>query len=916
MAKDMNGVEIPSFAEASAGLNKVASAQTPRSVIAQDGAQIPVEDDKDLSRAILSDSYSVNPDEVFSVKKFDGTTGQVQGKDIKQVLSSGDYMLESKEETQLREDEKAYGANNLEAASLGAARGLTFGLSDQFLKGSGSYTADELRGTENANPIASIGGEVAGAILPAIASGGTSLAARGATTLGAGVLASEAAGAAVAKNIAGRIAEKQLVRKTALEAGEKLAASEAATVVNVANEANQAMKAGASAVSDDVAAKSASLFAKSLEKSGYAASQAKSIANKMLYDGLEHMAPGAANLAVQGALQGAGRLVTEDAFGTAEFNAENLIAYAGLGSLVGGTFGAALGAGKALAPKISELAKPVVDSVSEFGAKFADPERAALRMTEISPSQLSKIEKFQPDFVKQNAEILSDVLKKNPGIKDNPQLQEALLAERELFGSKIGNVLEEADSLAAAHSPALQTSIDPIQRKLMRAGDEFIDSLSAGNTPGQIEAARGYLDNYITGLGKRLGVDTPITTKLMQAEKKALADKAFKSAMPTSEELSIKGLQRRLAEIYSAEQEFVIKNVAEYRQGVGNIVDDYAKFKKGYQTLSSSTKNSDKLIAKELIDPALWDDIGTKDIAAGVVFGGMTAAVIKAAKEAINSHTFQKHIVMGSIEKSSRAAAAGISSGLKGMGKGVAVAAKAAEPSVVRSLVSSQLAVKTVDGKKQKPKNEEEAYNNIIENANKAVTDPESVLQQSNRQTAAMFAHAPNTAAAIDAKYLQMMQFIASKTKKSNKKTGIFDIGKSVKPSGFEMAKIARYVDAISNPQSMLSKAAQGKLSREHVEVMSNLFPEMHNKLKEATLKHISENKTEMKYAQKLQLGLLLGLQAHESMQPQNIQALQSQFNSADSETAGDTSYNQGAVGDMSKSSNMASDTEQHEIGD
>jgi hypothetical protein len=159
------------------------------------------------------------------------------------------------------------------------------------------------------------------------------------------------------------------------------------------------------------------------------------------------------------------------------------------------------------------------------------------------------------------------------------------------------------------------------------------------------------------------------------------------------------------------------------------------------------------------------------------------------------------------------------------------------------------------------------------------------------------------------------MQFIANKGKKNNKNTGIFDMNKQVKVSGFETAKMARYLDAISNPQGMLDKVAKGKLSREHVEVMKNIYPEMHKMMKTETLNFISKNENKLGYSQKLQLGLLLDMQAHESMQPQNIQALQSTF-APEAEQGSDTSYNQSAVGDMSKSSSLESGLGKTDIGE
>lgn len=103
----------------------------------------------------------------------------------------------------------------LKAAATGAARGLTFGLSDVALTGLG-VEGETLRGLKEENPIASGAGELAGIAAPALLSGGTGLAARAAKMTGPG-LAREAGNAAraevlvpggTAERLAGALGEK------------------------------------------------------------------------------------------------------------------------------------------------------------------------------------------------------------------------------------------------------------------------------------------------------------------------------------------------------------------------------------------------------------------------------------------------------------------------------------------------------------------------------------------------------------------------------------------------------------------------------------------------------------------------------------------------------------------------------------
>jgi hypothetical protein len=915
MAKDVNGLEIPTFEQASAAM----PAAPTYSVKSSSGTPIPVDNESDLTSAILSDSYSVDPSQTFNVKKYDGSIGQVSAQNIKEVLKSGDYQLETKAETQLREDEQKYGNNGLEAAALGALRGVSFGTSDPLLVASGRYTGDELRGKENANPGLSITGEVVGAVLPTIFSGGTSTLAKGAQIAGKGLAVTEALGGVAEAGV------RNYAKEIAAKAATKLSVAEAKTAVNLADDVAAAINTGAAAVSEGIALKASNLMSKSLESAGYATSQAKSIASKMLYGSFEHMAPEAANLAVQGALQGAGRLVTEDTFGTADFNAENLVAYVGMGALVGGTFGSLMGAGKALVPSAKSVLSAGASKAGEVVEGVFGKEAATMNLVDLTPSALAKATEKRANFKELLTETVGDILEKDKP-KNFKQFDEAIISNHSKAGVEIGNIYKKADDvLKSAVSDTEATVIaantrtpESITAQIRRFADDHLSKLGAGVTSAEKESLFKLSDDFVTQANKELAEKGASAVSLQDLAKN-LQDRIYsKGAFLSNEaEQSAKLMRKALLNGVRSEQRAIVTEASKL-QGAsvieGSLIDQLKALNTKYSVLNDVVHNSKKSLAKDALNTGFNDLVNAKEAVAGAIDPSLGVA-LRVARAGFQSFKFQKTLAMGSLESGARKALSGINTGLKVFAKGASEVAKAAEPSIVRSLVSSELAAKQENGKRIKPKNEQEAYNNIANNALQAVTDPERVLQHSNRQTASMFEHAPKTAAAVDAKYLQMMQFIASKAKKSSKNTGLFDIGKEIKPSGFETAKMARYLDAITNPHMMLEKAGKGRLSREHVEVMENIFPEMHSKMKQATLDFIAKNKTQLKYNQKLQLGLLLGMQPHESMQPQNIQALQSTFEPDDTSSES-TSYNASAVGDMTKSDSMASGVESHEIGD
>lgn len=107
-------------------------------------------------------------------------------------------------------DEKKYGRTEgeLKALAAGAARGLTFGLSDQALTRLGIASPQTLKGLQEENPIASIAGEVVGTVAPLAAGPGVLNLPGTAAKIGRGVEAATLATLPKATTLAGRMATR------------------------------------------------------------------------------------------------------------------------------------------------------------------------------------------------------------------------------------------------------------------------------------------------------------------------------------------------------------------------------------------------------------------------------------------------------------------------------------------------------------------------------------------------------------------------------------------------------------------------------------------------------------------------------------------------------------------------------------
>lgn len=152
------------------------------------------------------------------VRLEDGTVGTVPESELGQALESGGEQVTPQEFHEAKiQAEYGDASGEVAAGSLGALRGLTFGLSDAAITEFAPETREHIAALKEANPGASMAGEVAGAVAPALYTGGSSairglgVIPRGASALGG--LAERGTAALVgegATGILGRAAQRGL----------------------------------------------------------------------------------------------------------------------------------------------------------------------------------------------------------------------------------------------------------------------------------------------------------------------------------------------------------------------------------------------------------------------------------------------------------------------------------------------------------------------------------------------------------------------------------------------------------------------------------------------------------------------------------------------------------------------------------
>lgn len=156
-------------------------------------------DPNQLIGGLLSGNIMADANSTYKIKAPSGKIFDVPAADLGNVLEAGGSFYGVQEQAKEAEAQRFEGLpQQAAAAGLGAARGLSLGLSDVALTKAGLLSPEYLQKQEEYNPELGLAGEIAGTVLPTFLSGGTSLTAQVAAKTPAalagraGLIASEA----------------------------------------------------------------------------------------------------------------------------------------------------------------------------------------------------------------------------------------------------------------------------------------------------------------------------------------------------------------------------------------------------------------------------------------------------------------------------------------------------------------------------------------------------------------------------------------------------------------------------------------------------------------------------------------------------------------------------------------------------
>lgn len=715
----------------------------------------------------------------------------------------------------------------------GAARGLTFGLSDAALTGLGISDAEAMQARREVNPYISVGSEVAGAIAPAFVTGGSSAAATGAATAG--------------KVATGAARTAELIR-----AGE--AASTVARAGGVAAEVSSLTKAASAARS-----------ILSHTPAAYAAKAGQAVTALGNEAGLAaRVVTGAAGGAAEAALFGAGQGVSQLALSDEPLSAERIVSVIGSEALAGAKWGGAIGA-----------------AVPALGALSSAAGKGYTAAKEMVPDVISK---FLPKSTKELETKLQGI--KQTLTADLNSAESGLSQSRRLVDDSITDLA----GLAAKFNeiPEMSKNYTTLIKQLKRKAADF----------DKAESAYKLTFNMVDKSGARVaGVNDAVVQKLLNAGGDEAAEylKVLSKYHATGQELTHAAqkaspyIQKEGAEILS---DLALNSIA-VESRVGGIKGKIGELKglAKENTGAVSWNDASNLLAattvvlpalgirtedipllnyipKEILNGLIWGNFAlkhinkklTNDVYKRIASGGEASAVGRASKFASTAIDKVQEGVQGFLKSSV--------SGAKKVGT---VAKKVAMPAPL--VVLNNVSFFPPEQKQYKYKTAQEAFKRRVSEIRALSQQQDAIRQNVHNAMGAVPAGLIREAQEVQ---IRKINFLNSKIPTNPNEGRI--LPKEWKPSKQDIATFSKYLQAAENPLSILESLKNNSLSAEEVEAVKVIYPRLFSDIQSLIIEQIPELRGKLTYSSRLRLSRLFGVAVDESMEPDFIFAMQSDF--------------------------------------
>ena len=774
----------------------------------------------------------------------------------------------------------------IKAGAAGLARGLSFGLSDVGLTGTGLVEKSTLRGLEEAFPKSSLGGEAFGILAPTIASGGSSLLARGAVKAGAGVL-----GVGKIGQIAEGVVAKNLL-KTASQSGAKKALSSAAAkgigsgIEGSFYGAGQVISEAALGETPPTADKVLSTIGLSALFSG-AFTGGASIGGDILKATAKAVKPQLALLRQN--LAGVSKDVEKTILTKADKIEDFGNAY-GIGDVDETIF-------NAYGSKVDDLSKARYESISNVKTEIDDIIKAnnlSGKSAEVKPI-LGVIRNTRSKY-----------------LKDVAKAEEALTPELSSLAKTL-DTLESRLILNArkAAGVADDVVIDPNDLRIL-AGDlndiKAKYSISAEFSPNIKKSVGDKLyDDLYTATNKQLDAIDPAIRK---------ANSVISTSLKAQEALKRYGLYqkgtfdaeklRKLATTNGPLFAEAKKHLNVLDQNWGTDLLEFAEISRAYKALNPKDALARSFTGRSLLESGVGGVVGgALGGPAGAAIGALgglavqsplaTRAKIKGINavenllvgpgkklaSSLNANTARfvpdnltpflsaQAVALGTLERRVKKVDHEMDSSVKAFLNG--------NPSSASNSIGA-LQDSPFDADRRENIGVDKAFERRMQEVSKLASDPAYLDERIREAMLPLTLVAPEMAKYLDGTARRGLAYLNENMPKPPTPGNPFTNSEEYIPSDDELYKFARIVNVTENPMSVMKDLRNGSLTKEAVDTLQAVYPNIYNELQKKIIENAGSKQPKLDFGQLVTLGTLFNIETTQALNPAFMFNLQNNF--------------------------------------
>jgi hypothetical protein len=179
---------------------------------------------------------------------------------------------------------------------------------------------------------------------------------------------------------------------------------------------------------------------------------------------------------------------------------------------------------------------------------------------------------------------------------------------------------------------------------------------------------------------------------------------------------------------------------------------------------------------------------------------------------------------------------------------------------------------------RSKPEKSRPDITKQIQRYQDAARDPSVMADRISQATGKLGDNAPKVAASVNSKVASAVSFLASKAPKGSEDMNLLRPEKKKRYSDLEKETFSRYLKAVQDPLSVLDDMKANRLTRESVEALKNVYPELYGQVRTEVIKQAATQKTAVPYNKSVQLGILFDAPTDVTMTPEMLSALQQSF--------------------------------------